>query len=201
MILLIDNYDSFTFNVAQSLSSLGEEVIVRRNDELTLADVDALAPTGIVLSPGPGRPETAGLTVQLIKRFSGRIPILGVCLGHQAIAHVFGGNVIRSSEVVHGKEAIVFHGRDALFAAMPLPLTAGRYHSLIVERASLPHDLVITADTGEGGIMAIRHKTHPTYGVQFHPESVLTPEGEQLFSNFITLCHKFKSQPVKEDAA
>ncbi|MCK5575695.1 MAG: aminodeoxychorismate/anthranilate synthase component II [Sphingomonadales bacterium] len=201
MILLIDNYDSFTFNVAQSLSALGEEVVVRRNDSLTLADVDKLAPSGIVISPGPGRPEAAGLSTQLIKRFSGLIPILGVCLGHQAIAHVFGGTVIRSSEVVHGKEAIVFHARGDLFRDMPLPFAAGRYHSLCVERASLPHDLEITADTGDGAIMAVRHNSHPTYGVQFHPESVLTPEGEQMFKNFLTICEKFKAAIVEEDAA
>lgn len=201
MILLIDNYDSFTFNVAQSLSSLGEEVIVRRNDQISLSDVEALAPLGIVLSPGPGRPEAAGLTSQIISRFSGHIPILGVCLGHQAIAHVFGGKVIRSDQVVHGKEAIVFHRRTDLFKDMPLPFRAGRYHSLIVERASLPHELEITADTGTGTIMALRHKTHPTFGVQFHPESVLTPEGAVMFANFLTLCRAHNNLPLKENAA
>jgi anthranilate synthase/aminodeoxychorismate synthase-like glutamine amidotransferase len=188
MILLIDNYDSFTYNAFQSIRELGEPVEVFRNDKITLSEVEALAPSGIVLSPGPGRPEDAGICLDLVETFSGKTPILGICLGHQAIVVAFGGRVIRSGQIVHGKEAIVFHSRAGLYANMPMPFEGGRYHSLVVERQSLPGDLIAEAECGDGTLMGLRHREHQTFGVQFHPESILTPNGSRIFKNFLNEC-------------
>ena len=187
MILVIDNYDSFTYNLVQYLGELGEEVVVRRNDETTLADIEANLPSRILISPGPGRPEDAGITLNLIEHFAGRVPILGVCLGHQAIGQVFGGRVVRASAVVHGKGSEVFHDGKSLFRDLDSPFKAGRYHSLIVERESLPACLEVSAETRDGVIMGLRHREQKIEGVQFHPESILTPAGKKLLSNFLQL--------------
>jgi len=192
MILLIDHYDSFTYNLAQLISGK-QPVCVRRSDQITVAEIEAMGISAIVLSPGPGRPEDAGIFLEVIRAFAGKLPILGVCLGHQAIAAAFGGRVIRSSEIVHGKSCEIFHNREDLFEKLSLPFTAGRYHSLIVERESLPECLEVVAESGDGTVMAIRHKEYPLFGVQFHPESVLTPEGGVLIAAFLNqeaLCSK-----------
>lgn len=188
MIIIIDNYDSFTYNLYQGIAERYPDVRVFRNDKVTVDQVRALNPKGIILSPGPGRPEDAGICVELIQKLSPSLPILGVCLGHQAIATAFGGNVIQANEIVHGKPGFIFHYRDHLFDDMSLPFKAGRYHSLIVEKESLPKELHIEAENENGLIMAIKHKHYPCYGIQFHPESILTPEGERLLMNFIDLC-------------
>ena len=186
MILVVDNYDSFTFNLVQALQSLGAEVEVQRNDELSVEDVRAMAPEAVVLSPGPCTPAEAGISVPLIRALSGSVPILGVCLGHQSIGAAFGGVVRRAGRVVHGKTSPVSHEGTGLFSGMPRPLSVGRYHSLVVDRASLPEVLEVTAvSTDDGEIMAVRHRSHPTVGVQFHPESVLTPDGPDLLRNFL----------------
>jgi para-aminobenzoate synthetase component 2 len=187
MILVIDNYDSFTYNLVQYLGELGEEVIVRRNDETSIENIEANLPSNIVISPGPGRPEDAGISLDLIGHFGGQVPILGVCLGHQAIGQVFGGRVIRSSSVVHGKNSDVLHDGKTIFRDLDSPFKAGRYHSLIVERKSLPDCLEVSAETREGVIMGLRHREKQIEGVQFHPESILTPEGKKLLSNFLDL--------------
>ena len=184
MILLIDHYDSFTYNLFQALSRF-QEVSVRRSDKITLAEIEALGPSAIVLSPGPGRPEDAGLFLDIVRAFGAKLPILGVCLGHQAIAAAFGGHVVRAPDIVHGKPCEIFHNREGLFEGVSLPFSAGRYHSLIVEKESLPECLDIVAESGDGLIMAIKHKNHPIFGLQFHPESILTPEGEELIKAFI----------------
>ena len=186
-LLMVDNYDSFTYNLVQYLGELGAEVVVRRNDEITVDEVGALAPSGIVLSPGPCAPAQAGVTVDVIRRWGATIPTLGVCLGHQAIGEAYGGRVVRASKAVHGKTSRINHdGRD-LFLGLPAPLEVGRYHSLVVERKSLPAELevVATAVDDPGEIHAVRHRTHPVWGVQFHPESVLTSNGKQLLQNFL----------------
>ncbi len=187
MILVIDNYDSFTYNLVQYLGEFGDEVVVRRNDETTLAEIEVIHPDRILISPGPGRPEDAGITPDLIKHYSGRLPILGVCLGHQAIGQVFGGRVVRASKVVHGKASEIRHDGKSIFSGLDPTFQAGRYHSLIVERESLPTCLEITAETSDGVIMGLRHRELKTEGVQFHPESILTPVGKQLLSNFMRL--------------
>jgi para-aminobenzoate synthetase component 2 len=187
MILVIDNYDSFTYNLVQYLGELGEHVVVRRNDETTLGDIEARLPTRIVISPGPGRPDDAGISLELIKQFYERIPILGVCLGHQAIGQVFGGLVVRASAVVHGKGSEVFHDGKSIFRDLDSPFKAGRYHSLIVERKSLPACLEVSAETSDGVIMGLRHREKKIEGVQFHPESILTSDGKKLLNNFLQL--------------
>jgi len=184
MLLIIDNYDSFTYNLYQAISSIYPDVRVFRNDAITVEEIEALFPKGIILSPGPGRPEDAGICVELIEKLGPKIPILGVCLGHQAIGLVFGGKVIQSSEIFHGKESLIFHSRKDLFRGMPLPFQAGRYHSLFVEGG----DLEVDAETKDGVVMAVHHAKYPIYGVQFHPESVLTPEGNILLKNFLEIC-------------
>jgi len=189
MLLVIDNYDSFTYNLVQYLGELGADVLVRRNDEVTVEEVGTLAPAGIVLSPGPCAPAQAGVTVDVIRAWGATTPILGVCLGHQAIGEAYGGKVVRATRAVHGKTSRVSHDGSELFAGLPSPLQVGRYHSLVVERASLPDSLQVTA-TAEGDpseIHALRHVSHPVWGVQFHPESVLTPDGKQLLRNFLGL--------------
>ncbi|MFC1746565.1 anthranilate synthase component II [Candidatus Riflebacteria bacterium] len=188
MLLIIDNYDSFTFNLFQMVAGQVETVIVKRNDRISLAEIAELNPSGIILSPGPGRPEDAGICVELIKKFASTIPIFGVCLGHQAIAIAFGGKVVQASQIVHGKTTYVFHRRRDIFNNLPLPFAAGRYHSLIVERDSLPKELIVEAESNEGIIMALKHLFFPTYGVQFHPESILTPDGALLMQHFLIEC-------------
>jgi anthranilate synthase/aminodeoxychorismate synthase-like glutamine amidotransferase len=187
MILVIDNYDSFTYNLVQYLGELGEEVVVRRNDATTLDHIEANLPSRILISPGPGRPEDAGISLDLITHFGGRVPILGVCLGHQAIGQVFGGSIVRASTVVHGKGSEVFHDGKSIFRDLDSPFKAGRYHSLIVERESLPACLEVSAETSDGVIMGLRHREKRIEGVQFHPESILTSEGKKLLNNFLQL--------------
>lgn len=185
MILVIDNYDSFTYNLVQYLGELGEEIIVRRNDEIDLQGIEELQPDHILLSPGPCTPNEAGITLDVIERFKGAVPILGVCLGHQAIGQAFGGKVVRAERLMHGKTSPIHHKGKSVFTGLPSPFTATRYHSLIVERASLPDCLEITAETEEGEIMGLRHKTYAVEGVQFHPESIITDHGHQILRNFL----------------
>ena len=187
MLLLIDNYDSFTYNLYQYLAELGADVVVRRNDEITVAQAEALAPTHIVISPGPCTPHEAGVSNDLIAALGPRVPLLGVCLGHQCIGEVFGGRVIRAPQPVHGKTAQIHHTGEGVFAGLPSPFEAIRYHSLIVERASLPSSLAITAETRDGLIMGLRHREYPIQGVQFHPESILTQVGKDLLRNFLNV--------------
>jgi len=187
MLLVIDNYDSFTYNLVQYFGELGADVVVRRNDAITVEEVGQLAPAGIVLSPGPCAPAQAGVTVEVIRRWGSTIPTLGVCLGHQAIGEAYGGQVVRATRAVHGKASNIVHDGTELFAGLPSPMAVGRYHSLVVEPASLPAELQVTAtaldDPSE--IHALRHAVHPVWGVQFHPESVLTSNGRQILRNFL----------------
>lgn len=187
MLLLIDNYDSFTYNLVQYLAELGADVLVRRNDAITVAEAEALAPSHLVISPGPCTPAEAGVSCALIERLGPRIPTLGVCLGHQSIGAVFGGRVIRAPEPVHGKVAQIQHRGEGVLAGLPQPFTATRYHSLIVERATLPSELIVTAETGDRLVMALRHRDYPIEGVQFHPESILTTSGKDLLRNFLRI--------------
>jgi len=186
VILLIDNYDSFTFNLAQYLGELGAPPVVRRNDEISLEQVAGMRPNKIVISPGPGRPEDAGITVETIKQFGPRVPILGVCLGHQGIGLAFGGSVVRAGELMHGKTSPIHHDGAGVFRGVTQPFSAGRYHSLVVAQP-LPPDLVLAAHTEDGTVMGVRHRTYPIHGVQFHPESVLTGEGMKLLRNFLEM--------------
>ncbi len=188
MILVIDNYDSFTYNLVQALGDLGADLEVRRNDKITVGEIAGMSPAGIVISPGPGRPEAAGCCCELIDALAAQIPILGVCLGHQAIAATFGGSVVRAPKVVHGKTALVRHKGQRLFAGLPDPLEATRYHSLVVARDDLPAALEVTAWTDDGLIMGLRHHDIPLHGVQFHPESIATAEGPALLANFLAIC-------------
>jgi anthranilate synthase/aminodeoxychorismate synthase-like glutamine amidotransferase len=187
MLLVIDNYDSFTYNLVQYLGELGAEVVVRRNDAVTVEEIGTMAPAGIVLSPGPCAPAQAGVTVDVIRAWGSTIPTLGVCLGHQAIGEAYGGRVVRARKAVHGKTSRIEHDGRELFAGLPTPLEVGRYHSLVVERASLPAELVVVATAADDPteIHALRHASHPVWGVQFHPESVLTRHGMQLLRNFL----------------
>jgi anthranilate synthase/aminodeoxychorismate synthase-like glutamine amidotransferase len=190
MHLLIDNYDSFTFNIAQAIGALGEDVRVVRNDAIDLAGIEALSPETIIISPGPGRPGDAGISGPVIKRFAGRIPILGVCLGHQCIVEVFGGSVVRAARVMHGKVSGVYHDGRTIYDGLSNPFSATRYHSLIAEERGLPDLLEISAYTSEGEVMGVRLKGQPVEGVQFHPESILTPEGPRLLANFLELARR-----------
>jgi anthranilate synthase/aminodeoxychorismate synthase-like glutamine amidotransferase len=185
MIFLIDNYDSFTFNLFQHLSELGADVLVRRNDRFSLDEVEALEPEAIVISPGPGRPAASGLTPEVVERFAGRYPILGVCLGHQAIGEGFGGRIVRAPSLFHGKVSEIHHDGRGVFAGLPNPFPATRYHSLVVDPDSVPNSLEVTARTSDGVIMGLRHRELPVEGVQFHPESALTPDGKALLRNFL----------------
>ncbi|HZG75465.1 MAG TPA: aminodeoxychorismate/anthranilate synthase component II [Paenibacillus sp.] len=185
MILVIDNYDSFTYNLVQYLGELGEEVVVKRNDEIDLDGIAALKPDHILISPGPCTPNEAGVSLAAIDRFKGEIPILGVCLGHQAIGQAFGGDVIRAERLMHGKTSPIEHDGRTMFEGLPNPFTATRYHSLIVKRETLPDELEISAQTAEGEIMALRHKHYPIEGVQFHPESIITEHGLKMLRNFL----------------
>ena len=189
MILMIDNYDSFTYNLVQYLGQLGEDVAVRRNDEITLAEIGKLSLDAIFLSPGPCTPKEAGITVDVIKNFYQTIPILGVCLGHQAIGYAFGAAVVRAGRIMHGKTSDIFNDGKTIFKGLPNPFKGGRYHSLIIEKKTLPDDFEITAYTEEDEIMGIRHKKYPLEGIQFHPESILTPQGKRLIKNFLDLIH------------
>ncbi|HXY08660.1 MAG TPA: aminodeoxychorismate/anthranilate synthase component II [Terriglobales bacterium] len=189
MVLVLDNYDSFTYNLVQYLGELGAEVFVRRNDQLTVADIEAMAPERIVISPGPCTPKEAGISVELIRQMAAKTPILGVCLGHQAIGAAFGGEIVRAAKLMHGKTSEVFHDNRTIFAGLPMPLVATRYHSLVVEEKTLPDELEVSAYTSEADgsrvIMGLRHKKFPVEGVQFHPESVLTLGGRKLIRNFL----------------
>lgn len=187
MLLLIDNYDSFTYNLTQYFLELRAELAIYRNDQINLNDIEKLAPTHLVISPGPGRPEDAGITLGLIQRFAGRLPILGVCLGHQAIAQSFGGKVVHAEHIMHGKTSSIKHNEQHVFSGLPNPLNVTRYHSLMVDKKTLPECLEITAwvDENASEIMAIQHRQWPIYGVQFHPESILTECGHQLLNNFL----------------
>jgi anthranilate synthase/aminodeoxychorismate synthase-like glutamine amidotransferase len=183
--LLIDNYDSFTYNLVQAFAAMGADVMVYRNDAITVEEALALKPTHLVISPGPGRPEDAGESLAMIAAFAGKVPILGVCLGHQSIVQQQGGRIVRAERLMHGKTSMVKHDGKSVFAGLSNPFEVGRYHSLCAEEESLPQDLVVTAQTDRGEIMGVRHKTLQLEGVQFHPESVLTPEGDALMANFM----------------
>ena len=187
MLLMLDNYDSFTYNLVQYFGELGEDVRVYRNDQITIEEIEALKPDHICVSPGPCSPAEAGISVPLIKHFAGRIPILGVCLGHQSIGAAFGGKIVRAKEIMHGKTSLVTHRGTDVFRGLPSPFTVIRYHSLAIERESLPDCLEITAETADGEIMGVRHKTLPIYGVQFHPESILSEHGHDMLRNFLTM--------------
>jgi anthranilate synthase/aminodeoxychorismate synthase-like glutamine amidotransferase len=184
-LLLVDNYDSFTYNLVQAFLVLGAQVDVRRNDEITVEAAVALAPTHLCISPGPGTPYDAGVSMDMIRAFAGRVPVFGVCLGHQSIVEVFGGKVVRAGRLMHGKTSVIEHDGAGLFAGLPQPCEVGRYHSLIAQPESLPPDLLVTARTREGEIMGVRHRRLMVEGVQFHPESVLTPDGPALMANFL----------------
>ena len=186
MILMIDNFDSFTYNLVQYIEEQGVKVIVRRNNAITIDQIRKMKPEAIVISPGPGTPEKAGISVQVIKTFAGKIPILGVCLGHQSIAYAFGGRIIRARKLMHGKTSEIYHDNKTIYQGIRSPFTATRYHSLIVDKKSLPKDIYISSHTSSGIIMGLRHKYFPLEGVQFHPESILTKEGKLLLKNFLT---------------
>lgn len=190
MILVIDNYDSFTYNLVQYLGELGADPVVYRNDRLGLPEVERLNPAAIVISPGPGTPEQAGVSVDVVQRFAGRVPLLGVCLGHQCIAAAFGARLVRAREPMHGKVSQVHHDGDGIFDGLSSPLMAVRYHSLVVDPASVPDGLTVTARTEEGEIMGLRHRSWPVEGVQFHPESIFTPDGKALLGNFLRLTRR-----------
>jgi anthranilate synthase component II len=188
LVLVIDNYDSFTYNLVQYLGELGATIRVKRNDEVTLDEISAMAPERIVISPGPGRPEDAGISVEVIRRFGSTTPLLGVCLGHQAIGVVYGGTVCRAQAPMHGKTSTVVHDGKGVFVGMTAPFQAGRYHSLVIANDRVPQDLEVAARTKEDNtIMAVRHRSHPVHGVQFHPESVLTDEGRHMLRNFLEM--------------
>ena len=185
--LLIDNYDSFTYNLVQAFAALGAEVLVYRNDAITVAEARKLDPTHLVMSPGPGRPEDAGISLEMIEAFAESVPLLGVCLGHQSLVQFFGGDIVRAERLMHGKTSMTRHDGKTIFEGLSQPVEVGRYHSLCAEHVSLPDVLELTAETERGEIMGVRHKTLPLEGVQFHPESVLTPEGDRLMANFLRM--------------
>jgi anthranilate synthase/aminodeoxychorismate synthase-like glutamine amidotransferase len=188
MLLVIDNYDSFTYNLFQYLGELGAEMEVYRNNKITVDEIREKSPNGIVISPGPGRPEDGGVSLETITEFSGKVPILGVCLGHQCIGQAFGGKVLGAGRIMHGKTSMITHNGEDVFEELPNPFQATRYHSLVVERDSLPDVLEVTADSDQGELMGLRHREHPTWGVQFHPESILTGEGKKILANFLKRC-------------
>ena len=186
MILVLDNYDSFTYNLVQYFGELGAELVVRRNDRTTIDEVEELRPEKICISPGPGTPDEAGISNDLIRHFGPRIPVLGVCLGHQCIGQVYGGEVVRAERIMHGKTSPILHEGDGVFRGLPIPFEATRYHSLIVRRETLPAELEVVAETSDREIMGLRHREHPVHGVQFHPESIMTGEGKKLLANFLS---------------
>lgn len=185
MVLVIDNYDSFTYNLVQYLGEMGQELVVRRNDELTVEEAEALGPERVIISPGPCTPNEAGISVALIRQMAGKVPILGVCLGHQSIGQAFGGEIVRAERLMHGKTSPVRHDGESIYRGLPNPFQATRYHSLLIRRETLPECLQVTAETAEGEIMGVRHRTLPVEGVQFHPESILTECGKELLRNFV----------------
>ena len=187
MLLVIDNYDSFTYNLVQYFGELGADPQVKRNDAITPDEVEKMKPQRIVISPGPGRPEEAGISMELIRKFGGKIPILGVCLGHQCMGEVYGGKVVRAGRLMHGKTSPIQHDGKGVFQGLPNPFEATRYHSLIVEKNSVPSCLEVCAETAEGEIMGLRHREYPVHGVQFHPESILSKEGKDLLANFLKI--------------
>ena len=187
MLLVIDNYDSFTYNLVQYFGELGADLLVKRNDEITLDEIAALKPERICISPGPCTPNEAGISSDVIRRFGPSTPLLGVCLGHQCIGHLYGGDVVRAGRLMHGKTSPILHNGEGIFSGIPSPFEATRYHSLLVKRETFPQSLEITAETAEGEIMGLRHREFPIHGVQFHPESILTLEGKRLLQNFLTL--------------
>ena len=189
-ILVIDSYDSFVYNIVQYLGELGAEPIVVRNDQISVEEAVALKPDGVLLSPGPGRPEDAGIICDAIRAFAGNTPVFGVCLGHQAIGHVYGGKVVGAPQLMHGKTSFITHNNTGVFQGLPSPLEATRYHSLVIDRASMPDELLITAETSDGIVMGVRHRTDDVEGVQFHPESILTAAGHDLLRNFLARCTK-----------
>ncbi len=200
-VLVVDNYDSFTYNLVQAFLGTGATVTVEYNDDLTLDRAEEIDPTHVVISPGPGRPEDAGASVEMIRHFAGRVPVLGVCLGHQAIGVAFGASVDPALSLMHGKSSQVYHDRKSIFAGIPNPFVGGRYHSLAVTEMTLPEDLVISAYTSDGEIMGVRHKSLPIEGVQFHPESVLTPLGDRIVSNFLGLAVRGGQEEMVEVAS
>ena len=187
MLLVIDNYDSFTYNLVQYFGELGADPQVKRNDAITPGEVEKMKPQKIVISPGPGRPEEAGISMELIRKFGGKVPILGVCLGHQCMGEVYGGKVVRAGRLMHGKTSPIQHDGKGVFQGLPNPFEATRYHSLIVEKNSVPNCLEVCAETAEGEIMGLRHREYPVHGVQFHPESILSKEGKDLLANFLKI--------------
>lgn len=192
MIVMIDNYDSFTYNLVQFVGELGEELKVFRNDKITIAEIERLNPDYLMISPGPCTPNEAGISLEAIRHFAGKVPVLGVCLGHQSIGQVFGGKVVRAERLMHGKTSAVFHDQKTIFRDIPSPFTVARYHSLIIEDSEIPAELEVTARTAEGEIMAVRHRDYAVEGVQFHPESIITEYGKQLLANFLTYYAKEK---------
>ncbi len=194
MLLLIDNYDSFSYNLVQTLAGMGAEIIVRRNDAVTVAEAMAMQPAGVIISPGPGTPDKAGISINLVRAVSGSVPLLGVCLGHQALAAAFGGRIVAAGSIMHGKTTPVRHHGKDLYRGLRNPFPAGRYHSLAVERATLPECLVIEAESDDGEIMGLRHRNDASFGVQFHPESVLTPAGKRLLRNFLDMTSEGEKQ-------
>jgi len=200
MILMIDNYDSFTYNLVQYIGQLGGDVVVHRNDKISLDEIRGMKPNAIVLSPGPCTPKEAGICIEVIKQLYATIPILGVCLGHQAICHAFGAEVVRAQRIMHGKTSQIINDGRTIFQGLPNPFVAGRYHSLIVKRDSLPDCLEISAETEQGEIMGIRHKAYPVEGVQFHPESILTPNGKRILKNFLAMINSGTDNARKEVA-
>ncbi|WP_126424736.1 aminodeoxychorismate/anthranilate synthase component II [Brevibacillus marinus] len=196
MIVMIDNYDSFTFNLVQYVGELGQELLVYRNDQITIEQIEALAPDYLMISPGPCTPNEAGISMAVIRHFAGKIPLLGVCLGHQSIGQVFGAKVVRAQRLMHGKTSAVHHDGKTIFQGIPSPFQAARYHSLILEADSIPDELEVSARTAEGEIMAVRHKLYPIEGVQFHPESIITEHGKKLLQNFLATYSRKSSQLV-----
>ena len=194
MLLIIDNYDSFTYNLVQYFGELGAEPVVKRNDEITLAQIDALKPEAIVISPGPCTPKEAGISNDVIREIGPRLPVLGVCLGHQCIGHVFGANVVRAGRLMHGKTSPILHDNEGVFAGLPSPFEATRYHSLIIDPPTVPDSLIVNARPAEQEIMGVRHREYPIHGVQFHPESILTRHGKELLKNFLTMSENFHAE-------
>ncbi len=194
MLLIIDNYDSFTYNLVQYFGELGAEPVVKRNDEITVAEIEQMRPDAIVISPGPCTPREAGISNDVIREIGPKLPVLGVCLGHQCIGHVFGADVVRAGRLMHGKTSPILHDNEGVFAGLPSPFDATRYHSLIIDPPTVPDSLVVNARTAENEIMGVRHKTYPIHGVQFHPESILTRHGKELLKNFLTLSEAFQAR-------
>ena len=197
MLLLIDNYDSFTYNLAQIFGELGADVVVKRNDEAALGDIQTLRPAQICISPGPGRPRDAGISCDVIRDFGAQIPLLGVCLGHQCIAEVFGGEIVRAPKLMHGKTSTISHKGTGVFENLAKPFEATRYHSLVVRRETFPQLLTVTAESDDGEIMGLQHREFPIYGVQFHPESILTGEGRKLLANFLRLSSRAQARDLR----